>query len=61
MFTHLSSRGKFTEAEVRIYAAEILLAIQHLHDVCLNFVKLFISDILGYLRVIKNRKLTVSP
>ena len=42
LFTHLSSRGKFSEAEVRIYAAEILLAIQHLHDVCLNFA-IFIS------------------
>ena len=38
LFTHLSSRGKFSEAEVKIYAAEILLAIQHLHDVCTKFI-----------------------
>jgi len=31
LFTHLYQREKFKEAEVRIYIAEIVLALQHLH------------------------------
>jgi len=46
LFTHLSSRGKFTEAEVRIYAAEILLAIQHLHDLGIIYRDLKLENIL---------------
>ena len=33
LFTHLYQRVKFKEREVRIYIAEIILAIQHLHKV----------------------------
>merc|ERR550532_3653565 len=31
LFTHLYQREKFKESEVRIYIAEIVLALQHLH------------------------------
>eukprot|EP00091_Calanus_sinicus_P006035 TRINITY_DN16622_c0_g1_i1.p2 TRINITY_DN16622_c0_g1~~TRINITY_DN16622_c0_g1_i1.p2 ORF type:complete len:208 (+),score=27.15 TRINITY_DN16622_c0_g1_i1:172-795(+) len=31
LFTHLYQREKFKETEVRIYIAEIILALQHLH------------------------------
>jgi len=31
LFTHLYQREKFKESEVRIYTAEIILALQHLH------------------------------
>ena len=33
LFTHLYQREKFKESEVRIYTAEIILALQHLHKV----------------------------
>ncbi len=33
LFTHLYQREKFTEDEVRIYVAEIVLALEHLHKV----------------------------
>ena len=33
LFTHLYQREKFKESEVRIYIAEIVLALQHLHKV----------------------------
>jgi len=33
MFTHLYQRERFTEAEVRIYIAEIVLALDRLHNV----------------------------
>ena len=33
LFTHLYQREKFKESEVRIYIAEIILALQHLHKV----------------------------
>uniref|UniRef100_H2ZD56 Ribosomal protein S6 kinase n=1 Tax=Ciona savignyi TaxID=51511 RepID=H2ZD56_CIOSA len=33
MFTHLNIREKFTEAEVQLFSAEILLALEHLHKV----------------------------
>jgi len=33
MFTHLYQRERFTEAEVRIYIAEIVLALERLHSV----------------------------
>lgn len=33
MFTHLYQRQHFTEAEVRIYGGEIVLALEHLHKV----------------------------
>ena len=38
LFTHLYQREKFAEREVRIYIAEIILALEHLHKV-----KLFIK------------------
>jgi ribosomal protein S6 kinase alpha-5 len=34
LFTHLYQREKFKENEVRIYIAEIVVALQHLHKVC---------------------------
>lgn len=33
MFTHLYQRQHFKEAEVRVYAGEIVLALEHLHKV----------------------------
>lgn len=33
MFTHLNLREHFTEPEVKIFIAEILLALEHLHKV----------------------------
>lgn len=33
MFTHLYQRQHFKEAEVRVYAGEIVLALEHLHQV----------------------------
>jgi len=33
MFTHLYQRERFTEAEVCIYIAEIVLALERLHKV----------------------------
>jgi len=33
MFTHLYQRERFTEAEVRVYIAEIVLALERLHSV----------------------------
>lgn len=33
LFTHLYQREKFSEDEVRIYVAEIILALEHLHKV----------------------------
>jgi hypothetical protein len=33
LFTHLYQREKFKENEVRIYIAEIVVALQHLHKV----------------------------
>jgi len=33
LFTHLYQREKFSEDEVRIYIAEIILALEHLHKV----------------------------
>ena len=33
LFTHLYQRDKFTEDETRIYIAEIVIAIEHLHKV----------------------------
>ena len=33
LFTHLYQREKFAEDEVRIYIAEIILALEHLHKV----------------------------
>ena len=37
LFTHLYQREKFTENEVRIYIGEIVLALEHLHKVRLQF------------------------
>lgn len=36
LFTHLYQREKFAEREVRIYIAEIILALEHLHKVRLT-------------------------
>ncbi len=33
LFTHLYQREKFAEEQVRIYIAEIILALEHLHKV----------------------------
>lgn len=33
MFTHLYQRQHFKEAEVRVYAGEVVLALEHLHKV----------------------------
>jgi len=33
LFTHLCQREKFTENEVRIYIAEIVLSLEQLHKV----------------------------
>jgi serine/threonine protein kinase len=33
LFTHLYQRDKFSEDETRIYIAEIIIAIEHLHKV----------------------------
>lgn len=33
MFTHLYQREHFSEAEVRVYGGEIVLALEHLHKV----------------------------
>ena len=33
MFTHLHQLGPFSEENARIYAAEIVLALEHLHSV----------------------------
>lgn len=38
LFTHLYQREQFTEDEVRIYIAEIILALEQLHKVSLNAV-----------------------
>ena len=36
LFTHLYQRERFTEAQVRIYIGEIVLALEHLHKVSLS-------------------------
>lgn len=36
LFTHLYQREHFLEEEVRIYIAEITLALEQLHKVCLS-------------------------
>ena len=33
LFTHLHQRGRFSEEEARFYIAEIVLALECLHDV----------------------------
>ena len=37
LFTHLCQREKFTENEVRIYIAEIVLSLEQLHKVNNNY------------------------
>lgn len=37
MFTHLYQREHFTELEVRIYIAEIVVALERLHNVRILF------------------------
>lgn len=46
MFSHLSKRGSFDEAEVRFYAAELLLAIEHLHTLGIVYRDLKLENIL---------------
>lgn len=46
LFTHLYQREHFTEDEVRIYIGEIILALEHLHNVSII---LFIKNILSIL------------
>ena len=41
LFTHLYQRERFAEDEVRIYIAEIILALEHLHKVILLLETLF--------------------
>lgn len=36
MFTHLYQRDHFPEEAVRIYIGEIILALEHLHKVCVT-------------------------
>lgn len=36
LFTHLYQRESFTEDQVRIYIAEIILALEQLHKVSIN-------------------------
>ncbi len=38
LFTHLCQREKFTENEVRIYIAEIVLSLEQLHKVTFYFI-----------------------
>lgn len=37
LFFHLKKEGKFSEARVRLYAAEIALALQHLHSMAIVY------------------------
>lgn len=37
LFFHLKKEGKFSEARVRLYAAEIALALQHLHSMSIVY------------------------
>ena len=32
LFHHMRKKGKFTEKEARFYAAELILALDHLHE-----------------------------
>ena len=40
LFTHLSRFGVFTEDRARIYIAEIVLALEHLHNMGIIYVRL---------------------
>jgi serine/threonine protein kinase len=32
MFYHIRKKGRFSEKEARFYAAELILALEHLHE-----------------------------
>lgn len=49
LFTHLYQREHFTEAEVRIYIGEIILALEHLHSVSITVPLLIIHLILWFI------------
>jgi len=42
MFTHLYQHDCFTEDAVRFYIGEIILALERLHDVCINILMLYV-------------------
>lgn len=44
MFTHLYQRDHFSEEAVRIYIGEIILALEHLHKVCVTSFLLYILN-----------------
>uniref|UniRef100_H2ZD55 Ribosomal protein S6 kinase n=1 Tax=Ciona savignyi TaxID=51511 RepID=H2ZD55_CIOSA len=46
MFTHLNIREKFTEAEVQLFSAEILLALEHLHKLGIVYRDIKLENIL---------------
>nr|XP_002123049.3 ribosomal protein S6 kinase alpha-5 [Ciona intestinalis] len=46
MFTHLNTREKFTEPEVQLFSAEILLALEHLHKLGIVYRDIKLENIL---------------
>lgn len=46
MFTHLNLRERFTEPEVRIFIAEVLLALEHLHKLGIIYRDIKLENIL---------------
>ena len=50
LFTHLYQREKFKESEVRIYIAEIVLALQHLHKVSPGLLYTPLPDLTPYIQ-----------
>ncbi|XP_067007640.1 ribosomal protein S6 kinase alpha-5 [Anabrus simplex] len=46
LFTHLYQRERFTEAEVRIYIGEIILALEHLHKLGIIYRDIKLENIL---------------
>jgi len=52
MFTHLHQHEYFVEHEARFYIGEIILALERLHDVCINTVisitNMFMTNAIDY-------------
>lgn len=46
LFSHLARRGSFDEDEARFYAAELLLALEHLHSLGIIYRDLKLENIL---------------
>ncbi|GAB6028091.1 Chromosomal serine/threonine-protein kinase jil-1 [Chamberlinius hualienensis] len=46
LFTHLYQREKFTEAEVKIYIGEIILALEHLHKLGIIYRDIKLENVL---------------